>query len=247
MAAVLACGPGAVLSHRSAVEIRGLVEDRGGPIDVTASNRRGRAPRKIVPHRDDCLRAVDRDVVDRVPCVTLERALLDFAAVAPIWELRTAIGEAEVLRAFDHAAARALIRRSRGRRGVARFRLVLDEIRPQTKRTRSEMERLFLRMCNRFDLPEPEVNVRLHVGDRQLKPDFLWRQAGLIMEADSRRFHATDSAFRKDNWREQKLELAGWRVSHCTWEQVERNPRDLAGIIRGLLQIHSPMGLNREI
>lgn len=247
MAAVLACGSGAVLSHRSGAEFRGLVEVRGGPIDVTAPNRRGRAPQGIASHRDDRLAQVDRDVVDGIPCTSLERTLLDFAGVASVWELRQAIGEAEVLRKFDHGAARALIRRSRGRRGVARFRLVLDEIRPQTKRTRSEMERLFLRMCHRFGLPEPEVNVRLDVGDRQLKPDFLWRSAGLVMEADSRRFHATDSAFRRDHWREQKLELAGWRVSRCTWEQIEHNPRDLADTIRGLLQIQSSMGRFRDL
>ncbi|MBK5219744.1 MAG: hypothetical protein JJE35_08160 [Thermoleophilia bacterium] len=247
MAAVLACGPHAVLSHRSAAELWGLVEDREGLIDVTAPNRRGRAPLGIASHRDDCLPQVDRTVLNDIPCTGLSRTLLDFAGVAPVWQLRRAIGEAEVLRVFDHRAARALIRRSRGRRGVARFRLVLDEIRPQTKRTRSEMERLFLRMCSRFELPEPEVNVSLDVGDRRLRPDFLWRSASLIVEADSRRFHATDTAFRRDNWREQRLQLAGWRVSHCTWEQVERNPRELAETIRGLLQLQSPMGLYREI
>jgi very-short-patch-repair endonuclease len=149
--------------------------------------------------------------------------------------LRKALSEAEVLRILDHDAVRRLIKRSRGRRGVARLRMLLDDIHPETKRTRSEMERLFLRMCDRAGLPQPEVNVVLDAGGRRLTPDFLWRDAGLIVEADSRRYHDTDSAFQSDRRREQRLQLAGWRVSRCTWEQIEREPRNLAETIRGLL------------
>jgi len=161
--------------------------------------------------------------------------LLDFAAVAPVWELRKAVSEAEVLRVLDHVAVRQLIKRSRGRRGVARLRMVIDEIHPLTKRTRSDMEILFLRMCERAGLPQPEVNVTLYPGGRRTMPDFLWRDVGLIVEADSRRYHDTDSAFQSDREREQRLQLAGWRVSRCTWEQVEREPRRLAETIHGLL------------
>ena len=122
----------------------------------------------------------------------------------------------------------------------------MDEIHPLTKRTRSGMEILFLRMCKRAELPQPEVNVTLYPGGRRTMPDFLWRDAGLIVEADSRRFHDTDSAFQSDREREQRLQLAGWRVSRCTWEQIEREPRRLAETIRGLLTQpkQSPMGRN---
>jgi very-short-patch-repair endonuclease len=235
MAAVLACGPDAVLSHRSAVDLWGLREDKRTRIDVTAPGRRGRAPRGIDAHRHSSLAPADRTTVKDVPCTTVARTLLDFAGVVPVWELRQAVGEAEVLRVLDHAEARRLIKRNPGRRGVARLRMVLDEIHPQTRRTRSEMERLFLRMCTRAGLPEPEVNVWLDVGDDRLQPDFLWRDAHLIMEADSRRFHDTGSAFIDDRRREQRLQLAGWRVSHCTWWEIEREPRRLAETIRGLL------------
>jgi very-short-patch-repair endonuclease len=149
--------------------------------------------------------------------------------------LRKAVSEAEVRRVLDHAAVRELIKRSRGRRGVARLRMVMDEIHPDTKRTRSEMERLFLRMCKRSELPPPEVNVWLTVRNRRFQADFLWRDVRLILEADSREFHDTDSAFLNDRRREQQLQLAGWRVSHCTWAQIEREPSLLAEIIRGLL------------
>ena len=170
-----------------------------------------------------------------IPCTNVPRTLLDLAAVVPVWELRKAISEAEVLRVLNHGAVRALIKRSRGRRGVARLRMLMDDIHPDTKRTRSEMELLFLELCERARLPRPEVNVTLCLGGQPVKPDFLWRDAGLIVEADSRRYHDTDSAFQRDRKREQRLQLAGWRVSRCTWEQIEREPRNLAETIRGLL------------
>jgi Protein of unknown function (DUF559) len=91
-------------------------------------------------------------------------------------------------------------------------------------------------MCVLAGLPEPEVNVRIDIGDRLLEPDFLWRDPGLIIEADSRRYHDTDSAFQIDRKRDQRLMLAGWQVARCTWEQVEHEPRQLAETIRRLLE-----------
>jgi len=240
MAAVLACGEGAVLSHRSAAALWQLRKDVDGSIDVTAPNRRGRFPRGIAAHRDGTLTAADCTVLHEIPCTSLARTLLDLAAVVPMWALRKAVSEAEVLRLLDFEAMRRLIKRSRGRRGVARLRLILEELDPATKRTRSELERLFLAMCVKASLPRPEVNVSLDVVNGTLEPDFLWRDAGLIVEADSRRFHDTYSAFQHDRLREQRLQLAGWRVSRCTWEQVEREPWRLAETIRGLLVQQNP-------
>ncbi len=240
MPAVLACGQDAVLSHRSAADLLGLREDKRTRIDVTAPGRRGRAPRRIDAHRSGSLGPADRGTEAGIPCTSVARTLLDVAAVIPLWELRRAVEQAEVLRVLDKRAVRVLIKRSRGRRGVARLRMLLDEIDPQTKRTRSEMERLFLRVCTRAGLPRPEVNVWLNVDGRRLQPDFLWRDAGLILEADSRKFHDTDSAFLSDRRREQRLQLAGWRVSHCTWWEIEYEPRRLAETISGLLALSAP-------
>ncbi|MGV1048893.1 MAG: hypothetical protein ACOYD4_10270 [Solirubrobacterales bacterium] len=235
LAAVLACGPGAVLSHRSAAALWRIRPRDGEAIDVTAANRRGRTPSGIRAHRDGSLSRGDRTVFRGVPCSTPARTLLDLAAVAPPWELKRCLAEAEVRRLIRHAAIRAQIRRNRGRRGVARLRLLLDEVHPSAKRTRSELERMFLEMCSRGQLPEPEVNVWLKVERGRLEADFLWRGSRLIVEADSREYHDTDSAFLNDRRREQELQLAGWRVSHCTWAQVELEPRRLARTIRGLL------------
>jgi predicted transcriptional regulator of viral defense system len=156
MAAVLACEPCAVLSHRSAAELWGLQKGFAASIDVTAPNRRGRIPAGIDAHRDSSVVAADRTKLHQIPCTTVARTLLDLAGVVSAWELRKAVAEAEVLRLLDVPAVRALIRRSRGRRGVARLRLCIEELDPATKRTRSELERRFLRLCKRAGLPKPE-------------------------------------------------------------------------------------------
>jgi hypothetical protein len=114
MAAVLACGPGAVLSHRSAAALWSLREDKRARIDVTAPGRRGRTPPRIDAHRHGSLMAADRAEVEDIPCTSVARTLLDFAAMAPVWELRQAVGEAEVRRILDKGAVRSLIKRVEG-------------------------------------------------------------------------------------------------------------------------------------
>jgi predicted transcriptional regulator of viral defense system len=236
MAAVLACGPDAVLSHRSAAYLWGLVDELEEPIDVTAPNRRGRSPDGVAAHRDGSLQPIDKTTLYGIPCTTVARTILDYCGVEPDWEVRKVVAQAEVLRILDRPKLRALLKRSRRRRGVARLRLILDTIHPQTKRTRSELERLFLEMCSKRGVPNPEVNVWLPAPDgRRYQADFLWRDSRLIVEADSRRFHDTDSAFVDDRKRQQQLELAGWRVSRCTWEEVEKEPRRLAETVRALI------------
>jgi hypothetical protein len=234
MAAVLACGPDAVLSHRTAAYLWGLVDSWEAPIDVTAPNRRGRSPDGVAAHRS--LQPIDKTTLYGIPCTTVARTILDFAGIEPEWSVRKAVAEAEVLQVLNKPQLRALLSRSRRRRGVARLRLILDEIHPQTKRTRSELERMFLTLCERGKVPEPEVNVWLSTPDgKRYQADFLWREQRRIIEADSRRFHDTDSAFVSDRKRQQQLELAGWRVARCTWEEVEREPRRLALTIHALL------------
>lgn len=243
MAAVLACGPDAVLSHRSAAYLWGLIDEFTEPIDVTAPSRRGRSPAGVAAHRDGSLQPIDRTILHGVPCTSLARTLLDFAGTAPEWELRRAVGQAEVLHLLDRRQMGALLRRGRRRRGVARLRLVFDTIHPQTRRTRSELERLFLAMCVAAGLPQPRVNVWVDApGGSPLQADFLWRDAGLIVEADGREFHDTGTAFERDREREQRLQLAGWRVSRCTWSQVERESRRLAITIRALIDQGRPSG-----
>jgi very-short-patch-repair endonuclease len=66
-------------------------------------------------------------------------------------------------------------------------------------------------------------------------PDFLWRDARLIVEADSRRVHGTATAFEKDRQRDQRLAVAGWTVIRCTWHQVTNEPERLTQTLQALL------------
>jgi predicted transcriptional regulator of viral defense system len=241
MAAVIACGPEAVLSHRSAAGLWGLREDSRSRLDVTAPGRRGRTPVGIDAHRHGSLRPADRTSVEDIPCTSVSRTLLDLAAVVSYRELRYAVTQAEVEGRFDLTAMNELLGRSRGRRGVARLREAIAHHDPREQLTRRELEARFLDLCRGAGLPLPEVNSHLLVNGISVMPDFLWREAGLIVEADSRRVHGTVSAFEEDRRRDQRLTAAGWTVIRCTWRQVLDEPESLVRTIRSLLS-RSPAG-----
>lgn len=236
MAAVLACGPDAVLSHRSAADLWGLRRNGRNRIDVTAPCRRGRSPDGIDAHRDGTLRPQDRAVVDGIPCTSVSRTLLDLAGVLNARQLRNAITAAELLRLLDLRALREVIGRSRGRRGVGRLRRALADYDAAAERAHPGLEREFLALCREADLPSPEVNAAVDLRDgSRLVPDFIWRDARLIVETDDRRSHETASAFERDRRRDQLLAAEGWRVVRCTWAQVTSEPNRLAATIRLLL------------
>jgi hypothetical protein len=240
MAAALACGPRAVVSHRTAAALWGLRSDTRARIDVTAPGRRGRVPAGIDAHRDGSLRSVDRTEVRDIPCTSLARTLLDLAGVVTPRELRNVITQAEVKRVFDLSAVREVIARSRRRRGVARLRLAIAEHDPRDEHARGELERRFLGLCRQSGLPLPEINAPLIVGRTPLEADFLWRDARLILETDDRRSHHTLAAFEKDRRRDQRLTLAGWQVLRCTWHQVTVDPDELTQTLRTLLSRSPP-------
>jgi hypothetical protein len=234
LAAVLACGPDAVLSHRSAAVLHGLLSELGNRTHVIAPNRRGRSPAGIAAHRDGTLTATDRTILDGIPCTSVARTLLDLAG-SKDRGLRYAITQAEVERKFDLREVEELLRRSKGRRGIRRLRLAIALHDPREQLTRRELEARFLDLCQKYGLPLPEVNGHLVVDGISMMPDFIWRDAGLIVEADSRRVHGTVAAFEKDRRRDQLLTAAGWTVIRCTWRQVLDEPEALVATVRTLL------------
>jgi len=235
MAAVVTCGPGAVLSHRSAAFLHGILDDSRSRVDVIAPNRRGRAPKGIAAHRDGTLAPADRVVIGGIPCTSLARTLLDIAATESTRALRYAVSQAEVEKIFDLAEVIELLRRSKGRRGVARLRLAIELHDPAEQETRSKLEKKLLRLFKRGRLDPFEVNGHLVVDGISMMPDFIWRNARLIVEADSRRVHGTATAFEKDRQRDQRLIAAGWSVIHATWHQVTQEPERLLQTLRTLL------------
>jgi very-short-patch-repair endonuclease len=233
LAAVLAGGPGAVLSHRSAAVLHGLLSAMGNRIDVIAPNRRGRSPAGIAAHRDGTLSAKDRVEVGGVPCTSVARTLLDLAA-AKDRGLPHAITQAEVERKFDLGEVVELLKRSKGRRGVARLRRAIEGHDPQEQEVRLELERRLLRLFKRAGF-RPEVNGHLVVDGVSMLPDFLWRDGRLIVEADSRRVHDRVVSFEKDRRRDQLLAAAGWTVIRVTWRQLHDEPSRLNRTVKTIL------------
>lgn len=232
LAAVLAVGDGAVLSHRSAAALWGLRATARARIEVT-TERALRSRPGIQLHRAGV--AADEVAVERgVPVTSVHRTLVDLAAVLPRADLRRAVEQAEALRLADPLPLDAVVRRHARRRGVARLRAMLDDgIEPTV--TRSELERRFLSFLEASGLPRPEVNATLTIGARTFEVDCLWRSARVIVELDGARHHSTRAAFERDRERDRVLQAAGWRVMRVTWRQLRRGGPDVAADLRRLL------------
>jgi hypothetical protein len=230
MAAVLACEPDALASHRSAAALLGLHRSARANIDVTVRRRTGRTRPGIDVHRAGGLRASDVTSVDGIRCTTVARTLLDLADVLHRRALERACDQAEVLRLFDGRALEDVLSSAVGRRGAPVLRAILSDQARDPTLTRSELEERFLAVCARAGVPRPRVNAWIELDGGGVEVDFLWREQRLIVEAD-----ATSRAFERDRRRDQRLLMVGWRVIRCTWRQVTQGSDEVARTLRTLL------------
>jgi Transcriptional regulator, AbiEi antitoxin/Protein of unknown function (DUF559) len=234
MAAVLACGPGAVLSHRSAAELLGLRRTERSRVDVTARVRRRRPG--IDAHKSAGLAAEDITSVLGVPCTTTSRTLLDLAEVLDERGLQRAIERAEHLRLFDLRSLERALARADGRVRAGRLRSVLGRGFRRSTLTRNDLEERFLLLCRAAGAPEPEVNAWIPLGDGDgAEADFLWRGRRLAIETDGNETHGTRQAFEADRLRDQRLAIAGFQVIRFTWRQVEDDPDAVVATLRELV------------
>jgi hypothetical protein len=234
MAAVLACGPKAVLSHRSSAAQHGLLADeRQGP-DVTIPGRRARPRHGIRVHSSTTLTAPDTTSVDNIPCTSVARTLADLGDREPARLVERAIDQAEVLGLFDLLALEDVLRRLGPRRGPGVLRALLAKLGEPTLTDR-ELEELFLELIRAAGLPDPAVNVWITGDGWAYKADFLWRSERLVVETDSRTYHSSRRAFEHDRLRDQRLALAGYRVVRFTWRQLTRDPAGVAETLAALL------------
>jgi REase_MTES_1575 len=234
MAAVLAYGPKARLSHRSSAALHGIRADNRPKIDVTFAGPSARSRPGIDVHRSTTLEPADLTTIDGIPCTSLARTLLDLAEVVSERAVEKAINEAEVLRTFDLRAVEEVLSRAAGRRGAAVLRRVLAEYDGPTMTDR-ELEERFLVLCRQASVPQPEVNgwVSLENGIAY-KVDFLWRAERLGIETDGWGSHGTRQAFENDRRRDRLLTLAGWTMVRFTWRDVEREPVEVTETLAGL-------------
>jgi predicted transcriptional regulator of viral defense system len=236
MAAVLACGRDAALSHRSAADLRGLRRSAGRPrIDVISPRRPGRRRAGIDSHTSSTLAACGIEIVDAIPCTSVARTLLDLAVALPRRAIERAVDQAEVLRVLDARQIDEVLARAGNHRGAAVLQAVLGEHAPGTTLTRNDLEEAFLAICHDSGLPRPEVNAWIALDPTGYEADFLWRAAGLIAETDGRDVHATKRAFEHDRRRDQRLMRAGYRVVRFTRRQVLEEPRDVLATLRALV------------
>lgn len=251
MGAVLACAEtqrlrnsptprdGAVVSHRSAGFLLGILERAPAVVEVICRGQQGREIDGIRAHPVATPSARECGWVDGIPCTSVARTLVDLAGVLSEKSLRDAVERAATKRALDLAAIEAVLALGR-RRGAKRLRALVQEWRPvaeliEESKLRSPFEARLLPLLAAEQVPLPEVNARVPVADRVLEVDLLWRQARLVVEADSRRHHGIEVAFERDRKRDRDLFDAGYAVIRVTWRQAKSETPAIAASIRAFL------------
>jgi very-short-patch-repair endonuclease len=234
MAAVLACGRGAVLSHLAAAALWGI---RGGTrIEVTAL--RGRKPRPGIRMHWADLPADETTTHQGIPTTSVPRTLLDLSAVVRRDEWRSALRQAEQLRLTDRLWLGDLVERYPRKPGVPIVRAVVQEAEHGMAVVKSDLEELFQAFLLNAGLPGPSTNVLVE----GLEVDCLWPTERLIVELDSRAFHNAADAFEADRARDRRLEAACWRVVRITWRQLHQTPEDVEADLRRLLGLSPRRG-----
>ena len=233
MAAVLTCGPDALLSHRPAAALLGVRDAARVRVDVTVP-RRLRPRHGIRPHQASVPQD-ERTIHAGIPVTTVPRTLLDLAAVLQPHELRRALDQAEALRLTDPLTLDAVVERHGNRRGVKALRTALADGPPPASLPRSELERRFLALIDHAGLPKPLVNHWIDVAGELIQADCAWPGERLIVEVDSRAWHGTGQAFDRDRRRDQRCLAAGWSVMRVTERALMAERRELEAELRALL------------
>jgi very-short-patch-repair endonuclease len=229
LAAVLACGSGALLSHRSAA-VHWLVVRHAPRYEVTVPGRRVDRP-GIVARGTRSLTEEDVAVIDGIPVTSPARTLVDLADVLSEQRLADTVHEAEVQRLLDVREVEAALSRVPGRRGGHRLRRVIAAYDGGPPMTRSEAEVRFLRLCAEHAIATPQSNVLL--GGYEV--DFHWPEARLVVEVDGAEAHHTRRAFHEDRRRDRTLAALGVQVLRVTWRDLGGGGAALAQEVRRVL------------
>jgi Protein of unknown function (DUF559) len=203
MAAVLACGPNAYLSHESAAALWEIRNVQGAAIDVSLLAGSARRRPGINVHRRTALGPGDLTTRHNIPVTTVIRTLLDLAPRLKEDQLEAAISEANKHGHLDPDSLRASLEERRGQPGVATLRTLLD--RHTLLLTDSELERRFLPLVARAGLPPPLTQQYVN----GFRVDFYWPDLGLVVETDGLRYHRTAAQQARDRVRDQAHTAAG--------------------------------------
>ena len=246
MAAVLASGRGAALSHRSAAHLHGLRPTSRKWIDVIVPGASARNVGGVEVHRSVTLAEPDVTVVNSIPVTTLARMMLDLAAVVDQRAVERVIKEAGLRGMFDLGAVNDQLQRNPKHPGAPRLRAALGPDRAGL--TDSELEELFVSVWWPTGLPRPQTRFHIDPGDGGLLicADFAWPQARFDLELDGRRYHASDRRRQSDYRRDQRLKRAHWEVLRVGDDQLNDEPDSVVTIVWALLAPRLPPELRRQ-
>lgn len=238
MAAVLACGPGAVLSHRSAAALHELRRTGRATVDVTVPGDTTRRHPGIDVHRSRTLTPADVTTVDGIPVTAIARTAFDLAAVLAQRPVEKAWEQAEVMEVLDLAAIADQLRRNPTAPGAAIVAALLAGYDAGLGPTESGLEDDFLELVRAAGLPVPRRQLWVDPGDGEpmVRIDFAWPEQRLALETDSRRFHHTRARFEADRRKDQRLTLAGWQVIRVTDRQLADDPARIVRLVAQLLR-----------
>jgi very-short-patch-repair endonuclease len=219
LAAILACGETALLSHHSAAAVYGIRPFVEGSVDVTVIGKEtGRRRPGIRVHRTAHLDPRDARRYQHLPITSPARALLDIVPEISGRSLEWALDQALVKRLTTRGQIKAVLAAYPHRPGTPRLQALLDPDRPTTI-TRSHPEEQLLDRLRKAGLPAPEVNAR--VGN--YTADFLWRPEKVILEIDGYHYHHTRAAFERDHQRDSEHQRDDYLVIRVTPRQLRRN------------------------
>jgi Protein of unknown function (DUF559) len=241
MAATLAHDPHAVLSHRSAGHLWGLVP-RGGIAPEVMCPGSKRTKRGIVVHRGRLL----GDEVVRVrgiPVTSVPRTMFDLAGMLKEREVERAWNEMEVRKYTDRLSVPDLLERYPGRKGSVLLARLAGRKTLPVGITRNDLEEAFLALIDRYGLPRPRMNVHIPLRGRFYEIDCFWEELRVAIELDGGAAHGTTRAFEKDRERDRILLAEGYRPARITWDQIQHTPTEVADDLRRILTPYpSPNG-----
>jgi very-short-patch-repair endonuclease len=230
LAAALACGERAVVSHRSAAVLFGIASPAGESVQVTVVRRSCRSRTGLRVHSVERLEPLDHGFVRGIPITSPARTLVDLAGEATSGELERAIAEAYAQKLVTEKQLNAAADRAPNHGGVAALRAQLRrDGGPQW--TQSEGERRMLKLIRAAGLPAPQTQVRV----AGWPADFLWAAQRLIVEVDGYPFHSGRRAFERDRRRDQAHIAAGYTVIRVTWRQLTEEPLAVVATIARVL------------
>lgn len=233
MAAVLAFGPDAALSHRSAGHLWGLVPRSRIRPEVTRPRHAAGRPYLVV---HQALLPPDEIVRERgIPATSVPRTMLDLAGLLTEREVERAWNEMEVRGHRDRFSVPDLLERYPGCRGSVALRRLAERRTLPVGITRNELEEAFLGLIDRFALPRPRLNVHLAIRDRFYEIDCLWEHQRVAIELDGGAAHETRKAFQDDRERDRILTAEGYTTGRITCDHIHQTPQDVAADLRLIL------------